>query len=244
MEQYQKTEQEDANRVTATDHSIDGPTAFDTKAFFTEHLIRNETGGYDVKGDDLDPMQLALLEVEKRRRGSQASISKEKARADRSELELQKVREIIPTVQHVPAVDESLKYSDPDEYIKQTLEAARANPYDEAFNTASQQAADEAGQRTVEGEIAQFNADNPTTQITLEMLELDLPPRLLNEFAQGKLAPQDFLGQAATIMYSPTETHNVETLAQPDLGNVGGQTAPSDDGSNEALAQNYASAIF
>jgi len=233
------------NRLENTGETTTSAEQFNQSDFFREHLIRTDAGAYDIKGDDLGPLELALLETEKRRRGSQAATSREKARADKFELEIQKVREIIPTVDHkANQVNSSLKYTDPDEYIRLTLEAQRANPYDEAFNTASQQAADEVGQRTVEGEIAAFNVDNPQRQITLDMLELDLPPRLVNEFSQGKLDPQDFLGQAADILYRPTETHNQQIPSTPNLGEVGGQTSPTDDGSNEKLAENYASAIF
>jgi len=236
--EYEQPSRVDPEQITSAEQ-------FNTSDFFREHLVRTDAGAYDIKGDDLGPVELALLETEKRRRGSQASTSREKARADKYELEIQKVREIIPTMDHrTHQVDEGLKYSDPDEYIRLTLEAQRANPYDEAFNTASQQAADEVGQRTVEGEIASFNADNPQRQITLDMLELDLPPRLVNEFSAGKISPQDFLGQAADILYRPTETHNQTIPNTPNLGEVGGQTSPTDDGSNDKLMANYASAIF
>ena len=218
---------------------------FNTSDFFKEHLVRADNGGYEVQGDDLGPMEQALLETEIRRRGSQASISREQAKTKKAELELTKVREILPTIDHTAnQVESSLKYSDPDEYIRQTLEAQRANPYDQAFDTASQQAADEAGRFTVEGEIAAYNANNPDKKITLDMLELDVPPRLVNDFSQGKIDPQDFLTQAADILYRPTETHNEYIPVTPDLGDVGGQTSPTDDGSNDKMLANYASAIF
>ena len=189
---------------------------------------------------------MALLETEKRRRGSQASTSREKARADRFELEINKVREIIPTIDaNALVVDETLKYSDPDEYIRQSLEnAQRKDPYNEAFDTASKYAADEIGQKTVAGEIAAHNEANPKQQISMDMLELDLPPRLLNEFSEGKMGPREFLEQAANILYRPTETHNVNIPVTPDLGDVGGQTTPTDNGSNDKLSENYASAVF
>ena len=233
------------NRLENTSETTTSAEQFNQSDFFREHLIRTDAGAYDIKGDDLGPVEMALLETEKRRRGSQAATSREKARADRFELEIQKVREIIPTVDHtVNQIDNSLRYSDPDEYIRLTLEAQRATPYDDAFNTASQQAADEVGQRTLEGEVAEFNSDNPQTPITIQQLELDLPPRLVQEFSEGKMDPQSLLGQAADILYRPTETYNQSIPVTPDLGKVGGQTSPTDDGSNDKLMANYASAIF
>ena len=239
--EYEQTTLEETSRVEPSSSAEN----FNQSEFFREHLSRTDNGSYEIKGDDLSPLELALLDTEKRRRGSQAATSREKARADKYELEIQKVREIIPTVDLAASrVDDTLKYSDPDEYIRRTLEAQRANPYDEAFNTASQQAADEVGQSTVQAEVEMFNSNNPGTQITMDMLELDLPPRLMNEFAEGKMSPQDFLGQAADILYRPTETFNESIPVTPDLGKVGGQTAPTDDGSNDKMMAEYASAIF
>jgi len=235
--EYDKLEDESRPETTTSAEQ------FDQKAFFTEHLHRSSDGSYEVKGDDLGPLELALLETEKRRRGSQATISREQAKARRAEIELAKVKEAVPKVQ-VTQVDEALRYSDPDEYIKQTLDARGGNPYDEVFNTASQQAADEAGHATVEGEIAFYNEEHPDTQITAEMLEMDLPPRLIREFSEGKLHPQDFLSQAADILYRPTETANQTIPVTPDLGAVGGSTTAESNGSNDKLLDNYANAVF
>ena len=242
MEQYE------APSRLATDHSIDGPTDFNTRDFFKEHLVRTDEGSYEsAKVDDLGPVELALLETEKRRRGSQAAENKERVRADRARSEVNHLKKELPKMDPsrlAPQVEQTLKYSDPDEYIRQTLEAKQTNPYDEVFDTAEKQAAEEVGQRTIESEIALFNKDNPQIPVTMAMLEMDVPPRLINEFTKGQLAPQDFLSQAADILYRPTETFNEVLPVTPDLGSVGGQTSPSDDGSNDKMMAEYASAIF
>jgi len=238
--EYEQTTQEETSRVEQTTSA----EQFNQSEFFREHLSRTDNGSYEIKGDDLSPLELALLDTEKRRRGSQAATSREKARADRYELEIDKVKTALPTMEHRQTVDANLKYTDPDEYIRLTLAAQADNPYEEVFNTASQQAADEVGQSSVEHEINSFNLEHPQTPITPDMLEMDLPPRLLNELAAGKIAPQDFLAQAADILYRPTETHNPTIPVTPDLGAVGGQTTPTDDGSNDKMAAQYASAVF
>ena len=217
---------------------------FDSQTFFKNHLVKGEDGNLTVSGDNLAPLELALLETEKRRRGSQASNSRETARATKAELELQKVKEGVINIQPQQPIDEALKYSDPDEYIKQTLAARDSNPYQETFDTATQYAAQEAGKMTVDNVIANHNQNNPTKQVTLEMLEQDLPPRLVNDFQSGKMSPQDFLGQAADILYRPTIAANQATPDMPDLGAVGGQTTPTDNGSNDTLVANYAQAVF
>ena len=219
-------------------------TDFDSQTFFREHLQRSSDGKLEISGDDLSPVELALLETEKRRRGSQAAVAREKVKAERFELELNKVKEELPNVKPKTVVDEALKYSDPDEYVKQQLAAQRENPYEEVFDAASKYAKQTAGEKTVEEFIALHNQDHPDKPVTEEMLNLDLPPRLLNQFEQGNMSPQEFLAQAADILHRPTETANQELPSMPDLGQVGGQTTPTDDGSNDAILANYSQAIF
>ncbi len=226
-----------------TSHSIDDST-FSTQDFFREHLVRTDDNKTAIQGDNLNPLELALLEVEVKRRGEQGATSREKARADRSELELSKVKESVRGIPQRQEIDPALKYSDPDEYIKQSLEAQSHDPYQEVFSTARTQATQEVGQVTLDDMVAQHNVANPTMQITPDMLNMDLPPRLVSDFGEGKVSPQDFLSKAADILYRPRQVMNQELAETPNLSKVGGQTSPTDNGSNEQMAANYASAIF
>ncbi len=239
MEQY---EHRGAAR-TDTNSPREGST-FDSANFFRNHLVKQDNGSLEITGDDLSAVELALLDTEKRRRGSQASSSREKARADRTEVELIKVKEGVQTMTQPTPIDPALKYSDPDEYIKQTLVAQRSDPYQETFDTARQQASQEVGQKTAETMLAEHNADNPDRVLNMNMLEMDLPPRLVNQFQSGDLSPQDFLSQAADVLYRPTETHNPSIPVTPDLGAVAGGSTPTDEGGNDAMVENYSKAIF
>ncbi len=233
-EQY---EQREALQTSSAEQS------FNRAEFFKQHLSRDSDGKIEIQGNDLSSLELALLETEKRRRGSQAAEAREKVRADRYELELGQVREKIPNIKP-NHVEESLKYSDPDEYIRLQLEAQRVDPYEQVFNEASQYAQQTVGVNTVEAVIAEHNAVNPNKPLTLEMLDNDLPPRLLNEFANGKMSPQDFLVEASDILYRPKEVHNEQIPETPNLGKVGGSTTPTDDGTSDKMMANYANAIF
>ena len=230
-------------QVDNTNPPREGST-FEASDFFREHLVRGEGNKLEISGDNLSQVEVALLDTEIRRRGEQGATSREKARADRSELELSKVKESVRGIQHAPEIDPQLKYSDPDEYVKQTLEARGNDPYQDVFNAASTQAAQEVGQVTLEGLISTHNENNPQKLITQSMLELDLPPRLMQAFASGNMSPQDFLSQAADLLHRPTEVANLPVPGMPDLGAVAGQTTPTDNGSNDKMIANYSNAIF
>ncbi len=237
MEQY--------TQENGSEESVSAEQTFDSQAFFREHLVKTDDGRLEIKSDGLGPVELALLDTEKRRRGSQASSTKEKLRADRVELELSNIKEVVPTIdKDQNKVDDALKYTDPDEYIRQSLENAGKDPYTEAFDAASKQAAQKVGQMTIESVIADHNEAHPGRQLNMGMLEMDLPPRLVNEFTDGKLSPSDFLDKASAILYAPTEVYNEVIPKTPNLGEVAGQTTPSDDGGNDALMVNYANAVL
>ncbi len=220
-------------------------TQFDSQTFFREHLQRTDDGKLEIQGNDLSPVEMALLETEKRRRGSQAAVTREQNKASRFELELAQVKEKIPQMETRAPIDESLKYSDPDEYIRQSLEAKRSDPYEEVFDAASQYAQQTVGEQSVARVIEDYNQANPKTPLTEQMLDNDIPPRMLQELASGHVTPQDFLARAGAMLYGSGDSNgNQDIPVTPDLGNVGGTTTPTDDGSNDAMAANYAKAVF
>jgi len=140
---------EQENRLADTSHTIDDST-FDTQEFFREHLVKSDSGKFSIQGNELSHIEMALLNVEVKRRGEQGATSREKARADRSELELSKVKENVRGMDQAPQIDQALKYSDPDEYIRQTLEAQSRDPYQDVFDASSKQASQESGQTTMD----------------------------------------------------------------------------------------------
>ena len=232
------------HRKNVSNETTTSAEQFDQATFFKEHLQRTDDGKLTIVGDDLSPVEVALLETEKRRRGSQSAVTREKLRADRYELELNKVKEEIPKVQvEEPIIDPALKYSDPDEYIRLTLEAKQKDPYAEVFDTASQYAQQTVGEQTVQSVLIEHNQTHPDKPLTEEMLNMDLPPRLLNDMSEGKLSPQEFLAKAADILYRPKAVVNPDIPETPNLGDVPGSTTPTgQDSTSDEVS--YESAIF
>ena len=64
--------QTEPTATTDTSHPIDDST-FDQGAFFKEHLVKGDNGRLAIQGDTLNPMELAFLDTEIRRRGEQGA---------------------------------------------------------------------------------------------------------------------------------------------------------------------------
>ena len=147
----------------------------------------------------------------------------------------------ITKVKQPEPVDPNLKYTDPDKYIELMMAQKNgSDPYQTVFDEASAIASQQAGQLSMTHLLEQHNKNNPDKQITPDMLDMDLPPRLINEFKEGKVAPSVFLEKAADILHRPTTVANQTPPSQPNLGDVPGGVSPSDGGSNDNLVEAYA----
>ncbi len=219
---------------------------FDAEAFFKDNLTREEDGSVSVKEGDFSPVEKSLLITEKRRRDAQRTMSHEKTRADKVTLELNKVKEVLPNhfTANTDEIDPNLKHTDPDAYIEQVLAAKAQDPYSKVFEEASEYASQAVTTLTMEQTLAAHNEAYPDKAITNDMLSLDLPPRLEQEFKAGKISSAEFLNQAADILYKPTKVVSPSVESQPNLSEVGGQTNPTNDETRDAVMANYENAIF
>ncbi len=88
--------------------------------------------------------------------------------------------------------------------------------------------------------LADHNQQHPDAQITDDVLERDLPPRLVNKLNDGSISFDDFLIEASKYIATPKTIKSGEADNLPNLGKVGsGQDTPQGDSNTD-----YANAIF
>lgn len=191
-----------------------------------------------------EPQQ--VVDYEKRFKDTQASFTKsqQELKAVKAKLEaLEKLAQ--PTIQLDEKVQqelEDLKYSDPDAWrvrmntLEQEAKVKHQTLLDEVATQASTQA--ELERRT--SLLAQYNASHPNMPITDELIRLDVPSRITTKLEKGEISFDDFIVEVHNFLYSPKKvgTSN-KILGQPNLGEFGGGTTPSQVAVSLDVAANY-----
>lgn len=191
------------------------------------------------------------IDWEKRFKDTQGSFTKSQQELKAVKAKLQVLETLTqPTIQ----IDEStqkelddLKYSDPDAWRQKmnTLENdARVKHYSllsEAEKNASLQA--ELERRALV--LDEYNRLHPETQITQELIDFDVPARISKKLETGEISFDDFIVEVHNFIYTPKKVGSSnQVLNQPNLGQIGGGTTPSDGAVMKDIAANYANIAY
>lgn len=242
MNGYNTTQEIPKQETPAT--NVPAEHSFNAETFVNTNLVKDESGTLAMKEGTYTPEQDALLKTEMRRRETNSSYSKERLRADKAELELDTLKKNLHNIPQAPVIDEDLKHVDPDAYIEQVLAAKAFDPYAEVFQQSSEQANSQVGQLTLDGAIAIHNQRNPDKPITPDMMNYDLPPRLVKRFQGGEISATEFFGEAATLLYKPKTVAQEPVVGQPNLNNVTGGSLPGQVDKDAEAANTYATAVI
>jgi len=203
---------------------------------------------------------VTALKLEQQRRDSNSNYSKERARADKAEAKnsaLEKQISQLATPQGMSpeqtAELEELKFTDPDQWYARKLAIETGNATQatvrasDAIETANKDAEtaytnDMSKRRdeSIEQLLTSHNALNPETPITMEMLNLDIPPSLINGLHKGTFAPPEFLQQVSKFLYADTVIKTEDVLGQPSLSDGSSTTTASAKAEEQSMEQLYA----
>lgn len=188
----------------------------------------SETDGKIQFPEDLevDPDVKYAATLEFRRRATQAAFTKgqQKLKAIEAEKSLleQKVGSL--SVKETQELEE-LKVTDPDEWYKKMrdLESQAQKELKDELTQVSTKASMEAELARRAQVLSEFNQSHPDLILTDELLEYDVPQRLIKELENGKVSYEDFLEKVYTTLTKPAVVGDGnKTLNQPDLGKLGG----------------------
>jgi hypothetical protein len=193
----------------------------------------------------------ATIDYEKRFKDTQASFTKSQQELKAVKAKLDVLEQLTkPTIEIDEAVQqqlEDLKYSDPEAW-RQKMNAlendARAKHHSllsEAEKNASIQA--EMERRALV--LNEYNSSHPNAPITQELIDFDVPARITKKLETGEISFDDFIVEVHNFIYTPKKVgSNNEVLNQPNLGQMGGGTTPSDGAVVKDIAANYANIAY
>lgn len=204
-------------------------------------------------GVEVDEAILFAAKAEKRRRDTQSSYTKNQQETKR----LQKENELLASKWEEDAVAklsaseqaelEELKTQDPDAWhnklvsMKEEKQAKFQEKRKELSDTLT--AEEELAMR--EEELQLFNEANPEVQITDDVIENDIPPRITKKLAEGKVTFGEFLDECKTYLgkgkkIAPTDKPD----SSKDMSQMHGSREPSEEAKKLASKSDYKNEVY
>lgn len=236
----------------------DNTSAAEPKTFEQEvnsvarQLTQGEDGLWQLpEGIQADDAVIYAAKLEKRRRDTESALGKTRLQLKaeetmRKELEQRVAAQV--KVDMTPEDSELLDHlQDTDinawrhkmNELEQKATTKLREELDGISLTASQQAELERRAQV----LAEFNS-TATTPLTDEMLDNDIPPRIIKKLETGKVSFEEFLAEAHAYIVAPKKVASPKLDAQPNLGKAGGGSEPSHTSQALGDLAEYRNTIF
>lgn len=200
------------------------------------------------------PESTTQVDYEKRFKDTQAfatKIAQEKAEKERElnelKAELSVLKETAKPSLNIDAQMQSelddLKYSDPDAWrVKMNeLELKSKQEFNSKIDEAKQLSSQQLELQRRANILEQFQTEHPDVAFTDELLNLDIPRRIVKELEEGKVTYEEFLNNVYDYVKTPKVIGSTtKTLEQPNLSKIGGDDTPTkNSSSNQNIIKTY-----
>lgn len=203
--------------------------------------------------EGLDPVIAYAANAEKRRRDTQSAYTKTNMRVKELEAENNSLyqnweKDATSSLSASEQAElEELKIQDPDAWhnrlneLKDTKKQSLAAKKQEISSEASKVSEMEARVQALED----FNLANPGIEITDDVIENDIPPRITKQLAEGKISFNEFLDKCKTYLTKDKVIKQPDTPDEyVDLDKTPGGHRPSESAIIKADKDDYNSEIF
>lgn len=205
------------------------------------------------EGVEASPEVLYAAKLEKRHRDTQSSYTRSQQQNKLLQAENARLAESweADAVESLTAAQQSklqeLKVQDTDAYIEEVAKIKDAAKSD--FQARKAKLTDEVTKATEletrEAQLDAYNAANPNAQITSEVIDNDVPPRVVKQLEKGEITFEEFLNKAGKYLTTPKKVKPTEKAeGEPDLSKAGGGDTPSDSALSKQSSSDYSKEIF
>lgn len=141
---------------------------------------------------------------------------------------------------------EEMKVQDPDRWRAEItkLEEAKRAAFQEKRKGITQEVSAQTELEQRAELLANHNAANPDQQITDEVIDNDIPPRIVKKLEQGEVSFEEFLNECTTYLGKGKVLNRVEADPDVDFASARGSNAPSEEALNEQSKSDYKEEIF
>ena len=237
----------------STPSTDDTPTLDQQVNELANQLVTDDKGTIALPdGVEASDIMLYAAKTEKRRRDTQGSFTKGQQRIKALEVENTKLAdgwEQDSTIQlsntEAAKLDE-LKVQDPDEWRKQitALEGSKKTKFKETRETITKEASQMTELEQREQELVDHNSSNPESQITDDVIENDIPPRITNKLKNGEISFKEFLDQCGAYLVKPKKVGKTGAPGEPNLGDSRGGHQPTPEAIQAQSSTDYKEEIF
>lgn len=199
----------------------------------TSKMEQNDKGVWEFPKDlDLEESVKVAATSEKRRRDAQSALSKEQHKNQilTGQIDVLKDRVVkqVPLELTVEQKEEleDLKTTDPETWRKkldeyETEARTKAETEIDELGLSEEQATNLSARMDI---LEQFQKDNPELTINDDVIENELPPRLVEKLEKGKIDFADFLEEAKKYLTAGKVIKKDNDVVEPDLSKAGGGT--------------------
>lgn len=199
------------------------------------------------------------IDYEKRFKDTQAyatKIAQEKADKERELAELKAELSVLkeaakPSLtidKQMQEELEDLKFSDPDAWRTKMneIEQKSTSEFNSKINEAKQLSAQQLELQRRANILTQFQTDHPDVEFTDELLQLDIPQRIVKKLEKGEVTYEEFLNECYNYVKTPKVVGSTnKTLEQPNLSKLGGDDTPTKNkSSNQNIIKTYENMEF
>jgi len=142
---------------------------------------------------------------------------------------------------------EELKVQDPDTWRSEIvrLEEEKRGKFKEKREAITQEASQMTELERRGLQLEQFNKDNPDIQLTDDVIENDIPPRITRKLEKGEIQFDEYLNEVAAYLSKPKKLAPGETAPKtPDFANTRSSGSPTSEALNQQSKTDYKKEIF
>lgn len=198
----------------------------------------------------VEPLKLFAATAEKRRRDTQSGYTKSQQELKRQQalansLAAELETEVVSRLPAEAAAElEELKHQNPDEWHKKLkeLEISQKAEVKARLETIAKEANGKSELEVRQEQFEAFAAANPEVQLTDEIIENDIPPRITRKLEKGEIDFATFLEQCKDYLQKGKVLAAPDKA--PDLPNLGKVPGGSSTPSGEQRDSSYESEIY
>jgi len=213
----------------------------------------DESGNLQLpEGIEADEAVLYAAKLEKQRRDTQSAFTKSQQQLRAKEAEAARLAEhwqkdALANLSKADLADlEELKLQDPEAWRDKinALEEQQRAKFQERRNQVTQEAQQFTELELREQQLNEFNQANPDFQITDEVIENDIPPRITKKLEKGEISFGEFLEECKKYISKPKKIAGSEAPNEPNLSRAPGGNAPSPEAVRAQSTNSYKNEVF